>query len=205
MISDFPDVLIEYLRISICFRRSLFIFVIILSYIISTAAGWRKRYPPLPPGPPSLPLIGNTHQLMTKDVWRQLRKFNKMYGPVGHLRVGSNTIILLGSHQTIHDLHNKRSRKYSSRPQMLSAQGHICRGLNPTLLPSNEKWKRARRLQTSVLNANTVRKYHGVLDVESMQLVYELQGTTHISHNPNLSNGIYNMGCESLHFHHLEI
>jgi hypothetical protein len=47
--------------------------------------------------------------------------------------------------------------------------------------PSNDKWKLARGFQTSVLNIKAVSKYHGLLNVEIMQVMLELLGATHFS------------------------
>ena len=62
----------------------------------------------LPPGPPRLPLIGNIHQLPQENPWRTYQKWSKQYGPIFSLRVGMDTIIMLGTHTAARDLLDKR-------------------------------------------------------------------------------------------------
>lgn len=41
-----------------------------------------RRPPGCPPGPPTLPIIGNLHQMPTKDPYLQFEKWAREYGSV---------------------------------------------------------------------------------------------------------------------------
>ncbi|KAJ4415596.1 hypothetical protein N0V82_007230 [Gnomoniopsis sp. IMI 355080] len=81
-----------------------------------------KRPKGLPPGPPTLPLIGNLHQMPSKDPHHQFKKWAEEYGPVYSLILGTKVTIVLSSDQAVKDLMDKRSNIYSDRPDMYLLQ-----------------------------------------------------------------------------------
>jgi hypothetical protein len=75
-----------------------------------------------PPGPPTLPIIGNLHLIPNKKAHLQFQKWAEEYGPVYSLILGTKVMIVLSSDQAIKDLLDKRSNIYSSRPEMYLGQ-----------------------------------------------------------------------------------
>jgi len=71
-----------------------------------------------PPGPPTLPLIGNLHLMPKEKAHLQFQKWAEEYGPVYSLILGTKVMIVLSSDQAVKDLLDKRSGIYSSRPDM---------------------------------------------------------------------------------------
>lgn len=71
-----------------------------------------------PPGPPTLPIIGNLHHIPRKNAHVQFKKWADEYGPVYSLVLGTTVTIVLSSDVAIKDLLDKRSGIYSSRPDM---------------------------------------------------------------------------------------
>lgn len=92
-----------------------------------------------PPGPPTLPLIGNIHLMPKEKAHLQFQKWAEEYGPVYSLILGTKVMIVLSSDQAVKDLLDKRSGIYSSRPDMYL--GRIASGslrmLLMVLLPLN--------------------------------------------------------------------
>lgn len=140
---------------------------------------WRRsrKVLPLPPGPPQLPLIGNLHQAPQQWPWRVYQEWTKQYGPIFSLRYGFQTLIILGSYETAHELLDKRSHIYSSRPRSVMAGELATRGLMTLLMPYGQRWRTHQRLQASYLNVRTSQLYRGLQDVESLQLAYEMLST----------------------------
>ncbi|KAK0657876.1 cytochrome P450 [Cercophora newfieldiana] len=56
-----------------------------------------KRDPRLPPGPPTLPILGNLHQIPTKRTHLQFAKWAKEYGEIYSLKFGPGTSIVVSS------------------------------------------------------------------------------------------------------------
>lgn len=99
------------------------------SLIISLAAAavlllaWRvsrigRRPAGLPPGPPTLPILGNIHLMPKRDAHLQFEKWAQEYGPVYSLILGTKTMIVLSSDVAVKDLLDKRSAIYSARQDM---------------------------------------------------------------------------------------
>ncbi|KAF2179307.1 cytochrome P450 [Zopfia rhizophila CBS 207.26] len=63
-----------------------------------------KRDPRMPKGPPTLPIIGNAHQIPATGLYKQFREWAKQYGPVFSLTVGPSNIIVLCNRRAIHKL-----------------------------------------------------------------------------------------------------
>ena len=88
----------------------------VLTILIVKNIGRRpKGYPP---GPPTLPVIGNLHQIPAKNPHLQFQKWADEYGPIYSLILGTKATIVLSSDVAIKDLLDKRSAIYSSRPEM---------------------------------------------------------------------------------------
>ena len=75
-----------------------------------------------PPGPPTLPLIGNLHQMPKEKAHLQFQKWAETYGPVYSLMLGTKVMIVLNTDVAVKDLLDRRSSIYSSRPDMYIAK-----------------------------------------------------------------------------------
>ena len=75
-----------------------------------------------PPGPPTLPIIGNLHLMPKEKPHLQFQKWAEEYGPVYSLILGTKVMVVLSSDQAVKDLLDKRSGIYSSRPDMYLGQ-----------------------------------------------------------------------------------
>jgi hypothetical protein len=81
-----------------------------------------RRPADYPPGPPTLPLIGNLHLMPKEKPHLQFQKWAEEYGPVYSLILGTKVMVVLSSDQAVKDLLDKRSGIYSSRPEMYLGQ-----------------------------------------------------------------------------------
>lgn len=81
-----------------------------------------RRPKDLPPGPPTLPIIGNLHLMPKSQPHLQFKKWADEYGPVYSLILGTSVMIVLSSDIAIKELLDKRSGIYSSRPPLYIGQ-----------------------------------------------------------------------------------
>jgi len=81
-----------------------------------------RRPASYPPGPPTLPIIGNLHLMPKEKPHLQFQKWAEEYGPVYSLILGTKVMVVLSSDQAVKDLLDKRSGIYSSRPDMYLGQ-----------------------------------------------------------------------------------
>lgn len=107
---------------------------VVLGLLALVLALWRlskvgQRPKNYPPGPPTLPIIGNIHQMPSHHGHLQFQKWAQEYGPVYSLMLGTKVMIVLSSDQAVKDLLDKRSAIYSSRPEFYVAQDILSGGL----------------------------------------------------------------------------
>ncbi|CAG7918721.1 unnamed protein product [Penicillium olsonii] len=122
-----------------------------------------KNYPP---GPPTLPLLGNIHQMPTRDAHLQFEKWAREYGPIYSLILGTKCLIVLSSDEAVKELLDKRSGLYSHRPEMYIGQT-LCSG-NLRLLMM------FRKMIHSLLNVTASKKYIPYQMLENRQLLHDI-------------------------------
>ncbi|OAP58154.1 hypothetical protein AYL99_07244 [Fonsecaea erecta] len=149
----------------------LLVVVCIIWVVHSLIYGKRRK---LPPGPPRLPIIGNLHQAPALYPWRTYQTWTKQYGPIYRLQYGLNTVIMLGTYEAAHDLLDKRSNIYSSRPHVVMGGDCVSKGYRTLLMPYGQKWRNHQRLQGAFLNVRISQSYRPLQELESLQLIHEL-------------------------------
>ncbi|KAH9983676.1 cytochrome P450 [Xylariaceae sp. FL0662B] len=123
-----------------------------------------------PPGPDTLPVIGNLHQMPKKNGHLQFQRWAAQYGPVYSLMLGTKVMVVLSTDQAIKDLLDKRSNIYSSRPEMYLGQ-IISGGFRMLLMEYGETWRTIRRLVHNNLNIKAARTYVPYQDLENKAML----------------------------------
>ncbi|KAL3458434.1 cytochrome P450 [Aspergillus heterothallicus] len=129
---------------------------------------------PLPPGPKPLPIIGNVHQAPKSHGWRTYRKWSEQYGPVVHVNMLGQHVMILSTSEAAHDLLAKRGATFSDRPRLFLATELALKGLNILLMNYTEQFRAHQRLQVAVLNPTPAASYLPLQTLESQQLLYDL-------------------------------
>jgi hypothetical protein len=124
---------------SFAFYALLAVLVAVAIYGLSSIG---RRPADYPPGPPTLPLIGNLHLMPKEKPHLQFQKWAEEYGPVYSLILGTKVMVVLSSDQAVKDLLDKRSGIYSSRPEMYLGQvvSNGCRMLFMVSLSCSLTW-----------------------------------------------------------------
>ncbi|KAI1121293.1 cytochrome P450 [Nemania abortiva] len=147
---------------------------IVVAFACVHWSGLGRRPDGLPPGPPTLPIIGNIHQLPTSEPHKQFQKWAKEYGPVFSLVLGTQVLIVLSSDVAIKELFDKRSAIYSDRLEMYIGQTLCSGGYRFLMLRYGDNWRMFRKLGHQLLNARASKMYIPYQLLESKQLLYEL-------------------------------
>ncbi|KAK8174071.1 cytochrome P450 [Phyllosticta citrichinensis] len=150
------------------------VFYAALALILWRLSRIGRRPPGYPPGPPTLPLIGNLHQMPAKNQHEQFLVWSRQYGPVFSLILGTQVLIVLSSAEAAKDLLDKRSAMYSDRPDSYVGQTIGSGGLRLLMLPYGQDWRMIRKLSHQLLNANASRTYVPYQDLESKQMLVDL-------------------------------
>ncbi|KAG2117063.1 cytochrome P450 [Suillus discolor] len=139
----------------------------------------RKRVYPLPllPGPRPLPFLGNALQLNTKRPWLTYTAWGKTYGKIIYSRILGIDMIIINSETIAHELLEKRSANYSTRPVVRTNE---LAGLafNSVMLPYGETLRQHRKIYHQVLRAEVSVSYHEIYSRHANGLVIDLLDVT---------------------------
>ncbi|KAG0698338.1 cytochrome P450 [Suillus ampliporus] len=128
----------------------------------------------MPPGPRGLPWIGNRHQIPAAKPWRKFAEWNRQYGSVMSIFLGSTPVIVLGTTQAAWDLLEKRSDIYSSRPRCVVAGEILSDNKRGLMLPYGEPWRKWRKALHSALHARKSDAYRDIQSSESKISLHEI-------------------------------
>ncbi|KAI0081470.1 cytochrome P450 [Panus rudis PR-1116 ss-1] len=131
--------------------------VIALRYILNRVLGTQKL--PLPPGPPSLPVIGHLFEVIGEAPWKHFALLAETYGDVMHLRTFGQDLIIVSSPEVTSELFEKRHEIYSDRPTSTMLNEIMGVGWIFALWDYGEPWRRARKLFYTHFSASATRKY----------------------------------------------
>ncbi|KAI0113811.1 cytochrome P450 family protein [Hypoxylon sp. NC0597] len=151
-----------------------------------------RRPDGLPPGPRTLPVVGNLHLMPTLKPYKQFANWGKTYGPIYSLMVGSNPLIMLQSHKIAKDLLDKRGSNYSSRPDLYIMSDLSSRGLRQVAMKYTPTWRQIHRINHKILNAKAILAYTPYQLLESRQMLIDIldSAAEHKRHIQRFSNSI---------------
>ncbi|XP_046573676.1 cytochrome P450 2J4-like [Haliotis rubra] len=123
----------------------------LLVVVVSILALWLGTRKPqhLPPGPPTLPLIGNVLTLAGGDVRSIFQKLRKRYGDVFSLYFGNNLVIVFNGYETLKEAFVKYGDNFSDRPKGLTYDQYTKR--MGVVNSSGQTWKEQRKFSLTVL------------------------------------------------------
>ncbi|KFA67216.1 hypothetical protein S40285_06288 [Stachybotrys chlorohalonatus IBT 40285] len=141
--------------------------------ILALAASLRvgQRPKDYPPGPPTIPILGNLHQIPSEKRHLQFEKWAQEYGPIYSLILGTKTMIVLNSDAAIRDLIDKKGAIYSSRPEAYIAQDVLSGGLRILFMPNDGAWTLARKMAHRILGVSAARTYVPYQDLENKAML----------------------------------
>ncbi|KAI8938085.1 hypothetical protein NX059_005756 [Plenodomus lindquistii] len=133
-----------------------------------------RRDARLPPGPPTLPLLGNSHLIPKTGLYRKFRDWAREYGKIYSLKIGPTTLIVLADREAIHRLIVERGAKYSGRPE-----GHVVEQVLKTdsisMVDDTKAWREKRKLISHYLSPKQLdEKHYKVQDAEATVLLNNL-------------------------------
>ncbi|CAE6464219.1 unnamed protein product [Rhizoctonia solani] len=148
---------------------------LIMGYLV-----FRKLSPsqlPLPPGPPSYPIIGQLLSIPRSSEGRAYMDLSaKLNSDIISYSFFGNTIIVLNSNEVAHDLLEKRSIIHSGRycaPMLASPNLMNMKNFLP-FMNTNDLWKKQRRAINSQLSSHAVIALRAPQELEARRLLVRL-------------------------------
>ncbi|KAG1875755.1 CyP450 monooxygenase [Suillus subluteus] len=128
---------------------------------------------PLPPGPRSLPFIGNIGDIDVVNPWRTYSEWKKKYGPIVSCRLIGQTVVIINSERVARQLLDQRSAIYSDRPA-----GPVPKlfGIDfiTAFLPYGDTLRLHRRLFHQALRSDAADSYRDLYLAKARQLLSNL-------------------------------
>ncbi|KAL5388329.1 hypothetical protein PMIN02_007761 [Paraphaeosphaeria minitans] len=147
--------------------------LVIVAFCIRFLYGFGSRDKRLPPGPPTIPILGNAHQIPSQSVEKKFKEWADIYGPIYSLKIGAGTLIMLSDKRTVHDLLEKRSAIYSERPkdqQLMTALAE-----NFAFWDANPAWRASRKIAAHFVSPkNLDETIMAIQEAEASQLMHDL-------------------------------
>lgn len=136
-----------------------------------------KRAPRMPPGPPTLPILGNIHQIPSTGLFKQFREWAKEYGSIFSLKIGPASIIVLCDPKAIHKLLVEKGSIYSDRPD--SYVGFLLtKGDHVALNQMDAGWREKRKVVAHNFSPKQLdEKHYKIQEAEATVLMTDLLDT----------------------------
>ncbi|KAL5525100.1 hypothetical protein ACEPAF_8969 [Sanghuangporus sanghuang] len=127
---------------------------------------------PLPPSPPSEPIIGNLRVMPTEFQWKTFAEWGKKLGDVIYVSIIGKPIIVLNSAEAARDLFDKRAANYSDRPRfILHGELYGTEKLMP-FITYGDRFRAQRRLMQQYFNSQAITSF---IPLQTSQLRIFLQ------------------------------
>ncbi|TFY66047.1 hypothetical protein EVG20_g5046 [Dentipellis fragilis] len=143
--------------------------ILVTAFIASSIR--RRRALPAPPGPASIPILGNFFSLQGKQPWVTFANWSKaLQSDLISVRSFGHLTIVINSKKVARELYERRSAKYSDRPASLifKLTGW---DFNAGLMPYSEKWRARRRLLHATLHQKVAQEYRPLQRAKAHELL----------------------------------
>ncbi|XP_038851035.1 cytochrome P450 2F3-like isoform X2 [Salvelinus namaycush] len=157
----------------------------------------RQRHVHLPPGPCTLPLLGNLHQIDKQAPFKTLTKWSGVYGPVMTVYLGPQRAVVLVGYEAVKEALVDQAEDFTGRAPVpflvLVTRGY---GL---AISNGERWRQLRRFTLTTLRDFGMgrKRMEEWVQEESQQLIDSLDATKAVPFNPHpfLSRTVSNVIC----------
>ncbi|KAF8578909.1 cytochrome P450 [Ramaria rubella] len=143
-------------------------------WLVFKAINTGRRSSKLPPGPATVPILGNLHLFPKNSLHLKLTEWSKVYGDIYSLKLGPGTVVVLTSPRAVRELLDKRSASSPDRSPHYMAE-LVTGGMNIAIARYDKHWKPLRRVTHEILNRNScMTTFLPVQQAEATQLMHDL-------------------------------
>ncbi|CAL1703919.1 unnamed protein product [Somion occarium] len=148
----------------------LFIFLLWISYRLRKVG---SREQDLPPGPPTVAIIGNLDIFPTVHPYLKLTEWAKAYGDIYSLKLGPKTVVVVSSPRAVRECIDLRGSTMSGRPYMYGVELIYGDAVDLVLVDYGPTWKALRRTVRDALSGEACMRHLPIQHAEATQLMYD--------------------------------
>ncbi|PGG99791.1 hypothetical protein AJ79_08413 [Helicocarpus griseus UAMH5409] len=139
---------------------------------LAFASSRPKNYPP---GPRTVPFLGNLNLIPPTKSFVTFTEWKQKYGPIIGLKFGPANFVVLNNYKDVQELLEKRSAIYSSRPPNHIANTLICPNDTHILFaPYAAGWKVLRKAVQALFIAREINNVLPIQNAEATQTAFDM-------------------------------
>ncbi|KAG8927450.1 hypothetical protein FRC02_008208 [Tulasnella sp. 418] len=133
-----------------------------------------QREPFLPPGPDTIPVLGNITLLPKTDMYRKFCEWAKQYGEVFSLKVASQTIIVVSSPEAVAQIMEKNGLITADRPPSAHQAKIFGEDGILTTIPYGPQYRLWRKAANEMMSLSACERHAPIQLAETSQLLTSL-------------------------------
>ncbi|KAF8054037.1 hypothetical protein N665_1355s0019 [Sinapis alba] len=151
------------------FQDYLILIIICLSSLLCYSLFFKKPKDgfELPPSPPSLPIIGHLHLLLSGSSHKSLQKLSSRYGPLLHINIFNVPVIFVSSASVAYEIFREHDVNFSFCGTPPIHESLLVGSSGFFTAPYGDYWKFMKKLMvTKLLGPQALERSHGIRDYE---------------------------------------
>ncbi|KAG8939754.1 hypothetical protein FRC03_006077 [Tulasnella sp. 419] len=142
-------------------------------YGISKLLRIGSRDPLLPPGPPTLPVLGNIASLPLTNTYLKFTEWLKTYGGIISVKVGPQTIIVLSDLEAINEILEKNGAVTAERPPLEAMRRFTSPTGTIAFSPYGPRWRKMRKAVVEMIKPSAREQHRPIRIAEISQLLFD--------------------------------
>ncbi|XP_058742877.1 cytochrome P450 71D10-like [Vicia villosa] len=173
----------------------MYYFLLLLVLLKIAKMSCKKSVVNLPPGPWTLPLIGNIHQIISSSLPHHcFKKLADKYGPLMHLKLGQVPYIIVSSPEMAKEIMKTQDLIFCDRPNLLLSTIFSNNGRDIAFSAYGEYWRQLRKIcVVELLSAKRVDSFRSIREEECSVLIKSISACE--ASVVNLKEKIFSMTC----------
>ncbi|XP_058742866.1 cytochrome P450 71D10-like [Vicia villosa] len=175
-----------------------FIATFLFLWILKTVKKWStpKNSTNLPPGPRTLPFIGNIHQIISSSMPHHcLKSLAEKYGPLMYLKLGQVPYIIVTSPEIAKEVMKTQDLNFCDRPNLLLPTILTYNATDIAFAPYGDYWRQLRKVCiVELLSSKRVQSFRSIREEIVSKLVKSISARE--GSIVNLTENIFSMTYE---------
>ncbi|CAL5190728.1 unnamed protein product [Lathyrus oleraceus] len=179
-----------------CTFIATFLFLFIILKTVKKWSTSKNSITNLPPGPRTLPFIGNIHQIISNSMPHQCFKIlAEKYGPLMYLKLGQVPYIIVTSPEIAKEVMKTQDLNFCDRPNLLLPTILTYNATDIAFAPYGDYWRQLRKVCiVELLSLKRVQSFRSIREEVVSKLVKSI--TTREGSIVNLTENVFSMTYE---------